>query len=414
MTEIAPETKIGERYRIEKALGIGGMADVYLAWDEALHRRVALKLIAEYGARHPAFVTRFLEEARTLARLEHPGIVGVYEISRHENRPFLVMKYIEGKSLQETLASDGPLSPERTSRLLADLASAVDYAHSAGVVHRDIKSSNVMISADGRAILTDFGVAGTIAKALLTDNPQLTPSGLNAGTPAYSSPEQIKYAIVTQPSDIYSLGVVVYEALAGRLPFVGTDLAQLVLQIMTEQPPPLTSFNVDAQISAVVERAMQKDPAARYETAREFERAFARALGQSPPVPAEERPPVRKEPAKLEYETEATQLAPALIIYLLDLSRSMANAAGGGTRLDLVKDNLKLGLQEIVSRSLKGEHVSPRYKVVLLGYSDVVHDLFLGRVFSPESVVVKNSFEIARDARVDDLHFVAARITNTA
>ncbi|HLZ30965.1 MAG TPA: protein kinase [Chloroflexota bacterium] len=410
MAEIKIGTKFGEqdRYEIVELLGRGGMADVYLAQDQTLNRQVALKFIAEHMTRQPEFVTRFLAEARILASLQHANIVQVHDVGELEGRPFLMMQYIQGRSLFD-LKTEGPWPADRVLAWLRGLASALDYAHDRNVLHRDIKSANIMISkSDDVATLTDFGVAAFVADALITSHS--TPPDGSRGTLAYASPEQIENQVPGRPSDIHSLGVVIYEALAGRLPFEANDVAALTHKILNEQPPPLTSINplIPAGVAAAVERALRKKPEERYVRAQDFATQFAAGLRQSPPTQVNGL-------GRVPYTTLATKDSPALIIYLLDLSRSMNTAFGATTRVQAVKDALNDIAREIVSQSTKGGIVSPRYRLAILGYSDGVVDLFTGQpVVVGQTGSVKSITEIALKRLIAGLKIEIGDNTNTA
>ena len=202
-------------YVIEGELGRGGMAAVYLGRDVALHRRVAIKVMLPEMARVAGSQERFVVEARTAAQLDHPGIVTIYAVKQSGGLTFIVMKYIEGQTLDHVLATRGPLDSGVVAAIGSHVAQALQFAHSHGVVHRDVKPSNIIIDTTGHPVVADFGIAK------VSTSPSLTMAGATLGTPAYMCPEQCLGLPVTPASDQYSLGVVLYQLLTGRVPFSG-------------------------------------------------------------------------------------------------------------------------------------------------------------------------------------------------
>jgi serine/threonine protein kinase len=260
---------IGRRlgqYEIRELLGRGGMAVVYRAYQPALDRSVAIKVLPHELTFDGEFVERFLREARAVARLNHPHIVTIHDVGQAEGVHFIVMECVDGPALGELLQQPVGVSPQRAKRIVSDVASALDYAHQRGFVHRDIKPGNILLASDGTAKLVDFG----IVKA--AEGTRLTQTGTLLGTPAYMSPEQARGTGIEKATDIYSLGVVTYEMLAGRVPFTGPTMA--VLHAHVYDPPDLSVL--PSRVQHVVGKALAKDPGARYRTAG----AFAQALGQ--------------------------------------------------------------------------------------------------------------------------------------
>jgi serine/threonine-protein kinase len=255
----------------------GGMAIVYKAYQPALDRYVALKMLSPEFSSDPEFLRRFHDEAKRTARLEHPHIVPIYDIGQVDGRVFIAMRWIDGLSLQELLAREGPLSARRALAIAAQVADALDYAHARGVVHRDVKPANMMIEAGDRVTLTDFGIAR------LLDGTQYTQVGMIIGTPAYMSPEQAAGQPVDARSDLYSLGLVVYEMLTGRLPFEAPEPLAVAGMHRSMPPPPPTAFNrtLPRSVGLVVLRALAKRPDERYASGREFVAALRRALGDT-------------------------------------------------------------------------------------------------------------------------------------
>ncbi len=261
---------LGGRYRLVELLGQGGMATIYRATDAQLGREVAVKVLhPEYG-RDPDFVARFKQEAQSAASLSHPNIVGVYDFGTDAGGPYIVMELVDGEDVATLLARNGPLPPRQAARLAAEVAHALAAAHARGIVHRDVKPGNVLVSSDGRVKVADFGIARAWADA------RLTLPGVTLGSVHYFSPEQALGEQATEASDIYSLGIVLYELLSGRRPWEG-DSAAAVAMARISAPAPFVSAvrpSVPPALEAIDRRALSPDPAARFVSAR----AMAEAL----------------------------------------------------------------------------------------------------------------------------------------
>jgi serine/threonine-protein kinase len=272
-TDVATFTQIG-RFKLLSAIGSGGFATVYLAEDVELGRQVAVKLLHPHLIADTDFIGRFREEARAAARLRHRNIVRIFDASQTEDgRPFLVMELLEGTLLSDIISRRAPLSLPETASIVAQLASALDYLHEHALIHRDLKPSNVMIDGRGQATLMDFGVARSVL-----EQSRFTSTGQLFGTPTYMAPELASGGALGPGTDIYSLGIVAYEMLAGRPPFEG-NTQRLLYSHIYEQPPPLT--NVSAEIAGAVQRALAKEPGLRFPTASEFAAKLAGPLSQS-------------------------------------------------------------------------------------------------------------------------------------
>jgi serine/threonine-protein kinase len=272
---------IAGRYELGERLGFGGMSTVNLAFDRRLERQVAVKLLAEHLADDPQFVSRFKREALAAARLVHPNIVQVFDFGLDEasGRHFIVMEYIRGQSGAELLRDAGPAHPLglRESVFIVDQSCrALEHAHRHGVIHRDVKPGNLLRSDDGVVKLADFG----IAKAASDAGSRITQVGSVLGTAAYLSPEQAAGEEATPQSDLYSLGVVAYQLISGRLPYEAQSLTELALKQQREEPPRLDEFDptIPHGVAQAVARALEMSPARRFESATEMRDALASGL----------------------------------------------------------------------------------------------------------------------------------------
>ena len=257
---------VNDRYRIERSIGRGGMAEVFLAHDLLLDRPVALKVLFPEYAIDPTFVERFRREAQSAAALTHPNIVAVYDWGKVNATYFIAMEYVEGKTLATILKERGRLSPIHTCDVIAEVASALSFAHENGVVHRDIKPGNILIGTSGQVKVADFGIARALGTGV---DEALTEIGSVMGTATYLSPEQAQGAQPDPRSDIYSLGVMMYELVAGKAPFVGESAVAIAYQHVHNIPTPLRDMVADLPrgFESVVAKCMAKNAARRYETA---------------------------------------------------------------------------------------------------------------------------------------------------
>lgn len=281
---------LGGRYEVHRTLARGGMADVYLARDRSLDRPVAVKVLFNEFATDPSFVERFRREAQSAAGLAHPNIVAVYDWGAEEGTYFIVMEYVDGQSLADLLRSSGPLHPRRAAELAFEVAGALGFAHSRGVIHRDIKPGNVLVSSNGVAKVTDFG----IARAVSSPSEDLTQAGSVMGTATYFSPEQAQGFNVDARSDLYSLGVVLYEMLCGRPPFTGDSPVAIAYKHVQERPSAPSQFvsGLPPGLEAVVMRLLAKNPDNRYRSAEDVRADLRRwldgqqTLAEQTPMPA--------------------------------------------------------------------------------------------------------------------------------
>ena len=287
--EVAPELatndsadaligKLIGHYRIESLIGVGGMGEVYLARDERLGRKAALKLLPDSLTTDETQLSRFKNEARTASALNHPNILTVYEIGAEGNVQFIATEFIEGVTLRAALAS-GRMSAHRALEIAVQVASALAAAHDAGVVHRDIKPENIMLRPDGYVKVLDFGIAKLTEQRRASDDHRVettallqTRPGLVLGTAHYMSPEQARGQKVDARSDIWSLGVVLYEMVAGSPPFRGETPSDCIAAILTAEPAPLSSISPDvpAKLESILQKALRKNTDERYQTIKEM------------------------------------------------------------------------------------------------------------------------------------------------
>jgi eukaryotic-like serine/threonine-protein kinase len=270
---LASETIVDGRYRVVGRIGSGGMADVYCAEDLQLGRNVALKVLHSRFAEDAEFVERFRREARSAAGLQHQNVVSIYDRGEWDGNYYIAMEYLDGRSLKEIVQREGPLSPERAIDLTLQVLRATRFAHKRGIIHRDIKPHNVIVDDEDRAKVTDFGIARAAGAS------DMTQTGSIMGTAQYLSPEQAQGHAVSEPSDLYSVGVVLYELLTARVPFDGESAVTIALKHVNERPVPPSMINpaVTPELEGVVLRALEKDPRYRFPDADSFIAALEHA-----------------------------------------------------------------------------------------------------------------------------------------
>jgi serine/threonine-protein kinase len=296
-----PGDLIADRYELEELVGSGGMSTVFRARDVQLDRRVAIKILHERYVDDPEYLARFRSEARAVARLSHPNIVTVIDRGDDGGRQYIVFEHVEGENLKELVQRTGRLPVRGALQLVLAVADGLAFAHERGLVHRDVKPQNVLVSREGEVKVTDFG----IARSLDVEH-GVTQTGTVLGTSEYLAPEQASGKPVSPATDVYSLGVVLWELLAGDVPFVGENFVAVALRHLNEPPPSLRERRPDVspRLEAAVDRALAKDPAARFPSmaalARELRACLAEAEGEPAPPPPQDdaaltvvRPPAR-------------------------------------------------------------------------------------------------------------------------
>ncbi|HZD86401.1 MAG TPA: Stk1 family PASTA domain-containing Ser/Thr kinase [Gaiellaceae bacterium] len=300
------DTLFDGRYRIVRKLGAGGMADVYLAEDQELGRRIAIKILNDRHANDDQFIERFRREAKNAAALNHPNIVSIYDRGEAEDTYYIAMEYLDGRSLKELIVGHGPAPPKVAVEYARQILSALRFAHRHGIVHRDIKPHNVLVDREGRVKVTDFGIARA-------GTSQMTEAGSIVGTAQYLSPEQARGGDVDPRSDLYSLGVVLYELLTGETPFEGDTPVEIAMKHLSKAPEPPSSLRpgLPRELDMVVMRALAKDPEDRYQSADEMEADLERVVRGAPvsAVTAESATQVMKVPAYV-GPASATMIAP--------------------------------------------------------------------------------------------------------
>jgi serine/threonine protein kinase len=295
---------LNDRYRLLELIGSGGMAVVYRGVDTLLQRQVAVKVLREGFADDPAFLARSQREARAAANLDHPNVVTVYDVGQDGGRHYIVMEYVDGQDLKTRIRQKGRLSVDEALDVVIQVCAGVGHAHKAGIVHCDIKPQNVLVTQDGRVKVTDFGIARALSQSGVTDPETVW------GSPLYFSPEQAAGEPPTPASDVYSIGVMMYEMLAGSPPFQAEKPTALALMHIREEPPPLAVRNpqVPPQLEWIVRKTLAKEPSARCATAEqlahlfeEYRRHSEQMTGWQPALPS--RPPAA--PAPLDYAAES-------------------------------------------------------------------------------------------------------------
>lgn len=289
----------GERYEIIERIGVGGMAIVYKAKDLLLNRVVTIKVLREQFASDDDFVRRFRREAQSAASLSHPNIVSIYDVGKDGDTEYIVMEYVEGQNLKELIRNYAPLSSEQSINLAMQIAQAIRHAHEHNIIHRDIKPHNILVTADGRLKVTDFGIARAVSAATMTH------TGDIVGSVHYLSPEQAKGVQTNEQSDLYSLGIILYELLTGKVPYDGETPIAIALKHLQEQPVPPSKLNprISQELESIILRAIAKSPEQRYKTAVDMLEDLAHVQNGQP---------IRKVDLPYEEDLESTRIHKSL------------------------------------------------------------------------------------------------------
>jgi beta-lactam-binding protein with PASTA domain/predicted Ser/Thr protein kinase len=356
-SRLEAETVIDGRYKVLRWLGSGGMADVYCAEDLQLGRQVALKVLYGRFAEDQEFVERFRREASSAAGLQHQHVVGVYDRGEWDGTYYIAMEFLDGRSLKQVVEEEGPLDPARAVDLTTQVLRATRFAHRRGVIHRDLKPHNVIVDGEGRAKVTDFG----IARAGASD---MTQTGSIMGTAQYLSPEQAQGHPVSEASDLYSVGIMLYELLTGRVPFDGESAVTIALKHVNETPPPPSTYSaaVSPALDAVVMRAVEKDPAQRFANADEFIAELQAAVAQPTtilPAVAEESYAYPAAPlAVAERERGRWWLWVIALLLVVAAIIAVALLAGGGAAKQVTVPNVVGADQASAEAKLRQEGFS--------------------------------------------------------
>ena len=335
---------IAERYELAELVGTGGMSSVYRAHDRLLERDVALKVLHEQFTADTDYVERFRREARSVAQLSHPNIVTVIDRGEQDGRQFIVFEYIDGENLKSLVEREGPLPEDEAVRLTLQVARGLGFAHDNGLVHRDVKPQNVLLNGDHQAKVTDFGIARS-----LEVKGGLTQTGTVMGTSDYIAPEQARGAHVDEQSDIYSLGVVLYELLTGEVPFPGDNFVAVAMRHINEPPPSARERRPDVspRLDAVIRRAMAKEPRDRFRSMDELCAELTASLGpesgasgaQTMVVPGRKRQRARRPPADRPTVWPLIFLLAGLAVLAVILAAVFAFTDPGGELSNLVGKN---------------------------------------------------------------------------
>ncbi len=309
MSRVEADVLLGGRYRLTRRMAAGGMGQVWEAEDTVLHRKVAIKVLSDGLSSDPKSSERFRREARAAAGLAHPNVAGVFDYGEDDGTQFIVMELIDGDTLAERLRREGRLDPAEAARIAGGIAAALEAAHEAGIVHRDVKPGNVMLTHQGEVKVLDFGIAAA-------SGPNLTATGFTMGTAAYLSPEQAAGRRATPASDVYALGVVLYEMLAGQLPFTGETPVAVAAAHISQEAPPLAEVvpGIPTHLALACEKALAKDPELRPVSVGEFGRMLEMPDGatvQAAPADGDGRPTPSERTTAVIPPSDATAVLPA-------------------------------------------------------------------------------------------------------
>ena len=339
-SSVAEATTLQGRYRLNHWLAAGAMGTVYEATDERLNRHVVVKVLKEGLSQDASFVERFRREARAVAALSHPNIASVYDSGEDAGRHFMVMELVKGRDLGRIINEDGALSPDRAADIAAQMCDALAHAHAAGIIHRDVKPANVIVDeGTGQALVTDFGIARAAGDSTLTG------TGLVLGTAHYLAPERATGSHTTESSDLYSVGIVLFEMLIGSVPFRGDSVVEVAMQNVSKDVPAPSSIDpsVPSWLDAVVAESTVKDPARRFSDAGRMAAALSRSSEVSPVTPPPSEPSPTGPPQASGVPTEGVATRRPLrkrSVALIAALVSLAVLIGGGVLLAMFADDL--------------------------------------------------------------------------
>ncbi|HEX2266958.1 MAG TPA: protein kinase [Actinomycetota bacterium] len=361
MEAVRPDRRLAGRYVLEERIAPGGMATVWRGHDDVLARTVAIKCLRDELARDPDFAARFQREAINAARLNHPNIISIFDTGVDDGVYFIVMEYFPGRNFRQLLSESGPLDPQRAAALILPVISALGFAHQNEVIHRDVKPANILVADDGRVKVADFG----IAKAAFTQG-DLTTTGTVLGTVQYLSPEQVEEGDLDGRSDLYSVGVVLYEMVAGRVPFVADNHVATAMMRLTQDPVPPSALRagIPRELDSVIMRAMARRPEERFSSAESMGAALERFAGAGDlsatrPVPVTTVQEAPSAPAPSRSSTfRAWMLVPLVLLVLGAL------VIAGGLAIGRLELGGPLGVRVAPTASPRTESRSQQIRVV--------------------------------------------------
>ncbi|WP_085992434.1 Stk1 family PASTA domain-containing Ser/Thr kinase [Oceanobacillus senegalensis] len=399
---------LNERYRIKAKIGGGGMADVFLARDIILERDVAVKALRMEYANDEEFIARFDREAQSATSLSHPNIVSIYDVGEEEHLLYMVMEYVDGMTLKEYIQRFGPIGVEEALDIMKQITSAIAHAHANDIVHRDIKPQNILIDNFGQAKVTDFGIAIALSATALTQTNSIL------GSVHYLSPEQARGGMATKKSDIYSLGIVLFEMLTGRLPFSGQSPVSIALKHLQSDTPSVRRFNQDIpqSVENIVLKATAKDPFHRYETIYDLEEAINVALH-----PDKLHEPPYSPPAEVGEETKAIPIITDNQLEENFDQETIIHHTNGTTKQHLgEKSHLEPTDIEASSDDKKKKGKKPKNQkkkrrkwpivlsiILLLAISGIIALFVIPGIFQPKDVVIPDVLEMEADDASDTL-----------
>lgn len=396
---------LNDRYKLKETIGGGGMANVYLAEDIILNREVAIKVLRLEYANDEEFIARFDREAQAATSLSHPNVVNIFDVGEEEHILYMVMEYVEGLTLKEYIQRNGPIDVEEALNIMKQITSAIAHAHANDLVHRDIKPQNILIDAYGNVKVTDFGIAIALSATALTQTNSIL------GSVHYLSPEQARGGTATKKSDIYSLGIVLYELLTGKLPFTGQTPVSIALKHLQADTPSvrLVNENIPQSVENIVLKSTAKDPFHRYETVYELEQAIETALYPSKINEAPYQPPV--EPGE---ETKAIPVITEQHIQAGNNGDTLIHNPEAKTK-NFSHDEENKNKEEKVPRKKKKKNKKKKWLIIsvilfALLSSAVLALFILPGVFKPKEVVIPDLINYEYEEAVSDLEELSLKV----